>query len=314
MNTVKKANARILERLSLFLNLMPDAIDKNQLYTLCEKSASTEKIEYAYGTLISAYCGLNDDNNEIDRDIFRNCFTKMAHLLNPDDYKQDLYYKNIKFPNLQDGDWTFKLMSFKPYEAFLTDETLLLQNGSIMPQIGFFEEEFFFPAVLQNGREWMTVTPHEINSTKQAAKECYGDVLTYGLGLGYFTYLASMKDNVKSITVAELDKTVINMFQKHILPQFPYKDKIKIVHTDAFEFAKNNTMDGQFDYIFADTWHDPSDGVEMYKRFKALEAKNSKTKYAYWIEKTLNYYMTLTSTEDFSNYAAADNIFTVQLQ
>ncbi len=298
MNLIKQKNARILERLSLFLNLMPDAIDAEQLNAICEKNYTDEERNCAYGVLLSAYCSLDTESDGIDRDIFRSCFCKMVKKQNIRDYSCDAYFKNISFPEVTCGNWEMKKQSFKPYEAFLVDETDILRDGSILPNIGYFEEEFYFPAVLQNGREWMTVTPHEINSTKSAVNECFGNVATYGLGLGYFTYLASMKENVKSVTVAELDASAISLFEKYILPQFEHREKIKIVHTDAFDFAQKHTQNSEFDYVFADTWHDPSDGVQMYKRFKALE-NNAGTRYSYWIEKTLKYYMTLNSPDDF---------------
>ena len=43
----------------------------------------------------------------------------------------------------------------------------------------------------------------------------------------------------------------------------------------------------KFDHAFVDLWHDASDGVELYIKMKKLEAKNSKTEFSYWIEKTL---------------------------
>lgn len=291
MDTLNSYNARILDRLSLYLNYMPDAIDKKQVYELCGNSADSSAKEYAFGTLLAAYCGLDTEYSCTDRKIFRSCFTRMVKLQHAQSFSCDEYYKNIKFPEISVGEWQFKLEAFKPYEAFLIDETQIQPDGTLLPQIGFFESEFCYPAVLQNGREWMTITPHEINSTKNAVSQSRGRVLTYGLGLGYFTYLASLKDEVESVTVAELDSSLIGLFEKYLLPQFPYRDKIRIVNTDAFDFAQKYTQNGEFDFIFADTWHDPSDGVDMYLRFKALENNNSKTVYSYWIEKTLKYYM-----------------------
>jgi hypothetical protein len=46
-----------------------------------------------------------------------------------------------------------------------------------------------------------------------------------------------------------------------------------------------------YDYVFADIWHDPSDGVELYKRFKNLEHLMPDAEYDYWIEATMKYYL-----------------------
>ena len=293
---IKQENARVLDRMSLFLNLMPDAIDAQMMDELC-KDAPRENKEYAYGTLLAACCGLDTEYSTVDKSIFRNCFTRMAHLLETSDYTSNPFYRDVYIPCARFGDWELKTELFKPYEAFLKDESDILADGRLIPSIGFFEKEFRFPAVLQNGREWMTVTPHEINSTSHAVKSSRGKVLTYGLGIGYFTYLASLKDDVESVTAVELDENVITLFNKYILPQLKTRDKIRIINADALVFSQSG-KDADFDFVFADIWHDPSDGVELYRRFKGLE--KSGVEYAYWIEKTLLYYMSSNQDDDFA--------------
>ena len=99
--------------------------------------------------------------------------------------------------------------------------------------------------------------------------------------------MASEKSEVKSVTVIERDSSVIKLFEKHILPQLANKDKIKIVKSDAFEYAEKVMPKEKFDFAFVDLWHDASDGVELYIKMKKLEAKNGSTEFLYWIEKTL---------------------------
>ena len=299
--SIRSDNAKILRQLSLYLNLMPDAIDGEMVDSIafgCDK----EQREYAYATLLATYCGFDIVDSKEDKAFFRERFTRMCHIQNKSEFEDDPYYKNIKFPDVTNETWEFKTMSFKPYEAFLANESVLDNEGKLFPQIGFFEEEFPYPAVLQDSREWMTVTPHEIRTTMPAVNKSSGHVLTYGLGLGYFPYMAHLKENVSSVTIVEKDERVIELFTKYILPQFPNKDKIKVVCADAFEFAEKETSKTFYDFIFADTWHDPSDGVEMYKRFKDAEKHSPDSKYMYWIEDTLKYYMGLdiNSEEDTS--------------
>lgn len=73
-----------------------------------------------------------------------------------------------------------------------------------------------FPAVLENERIWMTITPNEIETMKEAVDKAFGNVLTFGLGLGYYAYMVSEKVNVESITVVEKIKMsliyLINMY------------------------------------------------------------------------------------------------------
>lgn len=289
---VRRENAHLLRQLSLYLNLMSDAIDGKMVDEISE-TRDKQMREYAYAALVATYCGYDFSNNPCHKKIFKERFTRMIFMQDEKEFLCNPYYKNINFPNATNEVWEFKTMSFKPYEAFLANESEIDTMGRLMPKIGFFEKEFFYPAVLQDGREWMTVTPHEIRTTFPAVKASFGNVLTYGLGLGYFTYMASLKENVQKVTVVEKDTRVIELFNTYILPQFPFRNKVRIINTDAFEFARTGVKNEFFDFIFADTWHDPSDGVEMYQKFKACEKYSPQSKYMYWIENTLKYYMAL---------------------
>ena len=100
-------------------------------------------------------------------------------------------------------------------------------------------------------------------------------------------YMASEKEDVESVTVVELSSEVISLFKKHILPQMPNKDKIRIVNMDAFEYAEKIMPEEKFDLAFVDTWRDASDGAPMYRRMKELEHLSSDTKFLYWIENFL---------------------------
>ncbi len=289
---VRRENAHLLRQLSLYLNLMSDAIDGKMVDEISGTDDKSMR-EYAYAALLATYCGYDFNDNPKHKKIFKERFARMIFMQDEKEFLDDPYYRNIKFPDVTNETWEFKTMSFKPYEAFLANESVLDEEGRLLPRIGFFEKEFFYPAVLQDSREWMTVTPHEIRTTLPAVKASKGNVVTYGLGLGYFPYMASLKENVKSVTIVEKDERVISLFEKYLLPQYPFKEKIRVICDDAFKFAKEQTSKVFYDLIFADTWHDPSDGVEMYKKFKECERYSPKSKYMYWIEYTLKYYMSL---------------------
>ena len=53
---------------------------------------------------------------------------------------------------------------------------------------------------------------------KLPVERAKGKVLTFGLGLGYFAYMCSLKEEVESVTVVEKDKSVIKLFNEIILP------------------------------------------------------------------------------------------------
>ena len=130
----------------------------------------------------------------------------------------------------------------------------------------------------------MLITPHEINTMKDAINYAYGDVVTFGLGLGYFAYMCSIKENVTSVTIVEKDENIINLFKKHILPQFEHKEKIKIVHEDAIEYCDKYF---NHNYAFVDLWRDTNDGLELYLKIKKLSRVHLTTKFDYWIEKSM---------------------------
>ena len=195
------------------------------------------------------------------------------------------YNKNIKLDNITDGDYKFELLSYDPYEGFLYKDISNLSNHIEQTSIGYFDEEYKYIALSSNDDIWMLITPHEINTMKDAVNKAYGNVITFGLGLGYFAYMCSIKDNVKSVTIIEKDKNIIELFNKHILPQFKCKDKITIIESDAIEYLKRKSFD--YDYAFVDLWRDIDDGLPLYVLTNKLALRHPKTTFDYWIEDSM---------------------------
>lgn len=195
------------------------------------------------------------------------------------------YNKNIKLDNIIDGEYKFELLSYEPYEGFLYKDISNLSNHIEQTSIGYFDEEYKYIALSSNDDIWMLITPHEINTMKEAVNKAYGNVITFGLGLGYFAYMCSIKDNVKSVTIIEKDKNIIELFNKHILPQFKHKDKIIIIESDAIEYLKRKSFD--YDYAFVDLWRDIDDGLPLYVLTNKLALRHPKTTFDYWIEDSM---------------------------
>jgi SAM-dependent methyltransferase len=128
----------------------------------------------------------------------------------------------------------------------------------------------------------MSVTPNEIYTMQPAIDNAKGKVLTLGCGMGYFAYMASLKNDVESVTIVEIEQDVIDLFEKNILPQFENKDKITVIKADAVEFMKN-VRDGDYDYCFADIWMG-IDNIEPYFAVKEVCRRFKKTKIDYWVE------------------------------
>jgi len=132
----------------------------------------------------------------------------------------------------------------------------------------------------------MTVTPSEINTMTSDIQAARGKVAVFGLGLGYYAFMASEKADVTEVTVVERDPAVISLFKEFILPQFPHADKVTVVEADAYRFAEQMGPK-RYDCAYVDIWHDVLDGVEMYLKMKRLEKHSPDTAFFYWIEPSM---------------------------
>lgn len=287
---IERCNQVLIEGLADLLNTRPDWIDAEAIGELTGDGLLTE--QEAYALLLAAGLGLSMDRSSLHREIFDAYFPELLHRLETKVYRADPYYSTVRLPAVKDGAWELRSARYQPYEAFVCNDLLWRPDGRVIPQIGYFSEAFEYPVVLEGGREWMLITPNEINTMAPAIEASYGRVLTYGLGLGYFAFMAARKSEVESVTVVEREEGVIHLFQKHILPQLgPAGEKIRVIHSDAFDYAEHEMGKGGYNFVFTDLWHDPSDGVELYRRMKALEARSPGSDFAYWIEPTLRCYM-----------------------
>ena len=276
-----------LDALRLFadyLNLRPRFVSGERVLSLTKEGFEEKEAVYA---LLLAGMGLDPDAGETERRLAHLYIKANMHILPSDRYGEDPYLKRIVFPSVTSGDWTFRMMSYAPYELFVcgdmqTDDTL-----RAYVQTAMYREAVSYPAVLQNGREWMTVTPNEIETMQDAISQAHGRVVAFGLGLGYYAYMASEKEEVTSVTVIERDRTVIKLFRSYLLPQYPHAEKIRIIEGDAYEYAERYLPGDKADTVFFDIWHDTSDGVPAYKRLCKCEHACPHALFSYWIEPSL---------------------------
>ncbi|MDD6143090.1 MAG: hypothetical protein PUD16_06310 [bacterium] len=276
-------NLRALELFSSYLHICPRFIKAADVRELTDCGVDTET---AVRLLAAAACGLNADENADDRVLEEKYFRHAIHQLNAEECRKDPYYQMIRMPEITRGRWKMGYKTLEAYELFTSDDLKTLRDGREIPQIGFFTEDFRAPIVEENGREWMTVTPSEINTMTADIEAAFGKVAVFGLGLGYYAFMVSQKENVSEVVVVERDKEVISLFNEFILPQFPNRQKITVLEADAYAFAE--TMgEKQFDCAYVDIWHDVLDGVNMYLRMKRLEHHSPKTKFLYWIEPSM---------------------------
>lgn len=278
-------NYKITNLYSRYLTICPEAITKEMIDALTSDGDISR--EDALVALLSELFGLDFENGIEDRRLIMDYLTPSVRLLDRKKYENDPYYKNIRLENIKDGNWELKWKSYAPYRGVICQDMIINSDCSEIPPLGFFTEEFRFPAVLEDGNEWMTLTPVDLDTCEEAIEAACGKVITFGLGLGYYAYMVSEKEEVDSITVIEKSPQVIKLFKEHILPQFAHKEKVKIIEADAFEYAEKEMSKEHFDLAFVDTWRDASDGAPMYKKMKSLEHLSPDTKFLYWIESFL---------------------------
>lgn len=206
--------------------------------------------------------------------------------LNPKDYLKDDYFNIVKNVKAKDGDCQFLNLKYLPYEGFTYNELEIDKDTyTEHTPIGYFKEEFIYPAIIQKDLIWMSLIPHEIETMKQPIKNARGSVLVLGLGLGYYLYHVSNKKEVTKVDVLEIDSKIINLFNKYLIDKFPHKEKINIIKTDAIEYLK--TCPNKYDYVFVDIYHNVGDGEEPYLKIKGLEHRLNKATFDYWIETSL---------------------------
>lgn len=284
---IRKLNLSVGWMVADYLNENPCAITPELMAEVLPEGAGSETETLVYRALLGGFFGIDPDSSEEDRFIDESYLKPGLKRLDTAQWLDNPYYKNINIESVAKDGWKLAWQEYKPYELFLRDDIFLTDDLRQIPAIGYFAEPFRFPSVFQDGREWMSIKPSEIASSQSAVDAAGGRVLTFGLGLGYFAYMAARKPEVSSVTVVELDSAAITLFKTKILPQIPERDKITVLQCDAFDYLEHQMMPGMFDFAFMDIWHDISDGAPLYVRAKQYEPRFPGTRFTYWIERSI---------------------------
>ncbi len=278
-------NYRVTNLYATYLEHFPTLITKEMIDELCSDGTVTKR-EALVAILCEAF-GLRDEDGGESRELIRGYLRHSVRVLDTKKYTENPYYKNVKIGNVKDGSWELRLEMYPAYRAVICDDLMISDDFTEIPPLGFFTEDFSFPAVLEGGNEWMTLTPVDLDTCDEAIRKAHGKVVTFGLGLGYYAYMCTRKTEVTSITVVERSEEVIKLFKKHILPYFENPEKLKIVKADAIYYAEHVMPKEKYDYAFVDVWRDASDGAPIYKKMKPLEKYSRNTEFDYWIESFL---------------------------
>lgn len=209
-----------------------------------------------------------------------NCLSLNIIKENIDDFNNNPFVKNIKLENIKDRNIEIRNEKIFKYQLFINN-TYTNQNLDEIINLGYFSDDISFPVIYENGIPWMSIVPSEINTMKNDIDKMNGNVLILGCGLGYIAYMLSLKENIKKITIVDMNYKIVNIFKKYILPQFN-TDKIEIKICDGIEFLRTNKEN--YDYIYCDIWRNGIDGLPLYLKLKELENTYNHSTFLYWIE------------------------------
>ena len=172
----------------------------------------------------------NIDIDINDIDIIKQYCLKGFRKLDSTKYRSNDYFKNIHINKIRSRNWEIKSEQYLPHEGFIYDDLSVEEDNYFLEifKLGFFDEEFSYLAVSESNVNWMSVTPNEIETMQSSIDLVKGKEVTFGLGLGYFAYMASLKDDVKSITIIEKDKDIISLFNQYIFLNFLVRIKLRL--------------------------------------------------------------------------------------
>ena len=241
-----------------------DAINPDEVKQYIKEGL--DENEAIYNCLFD-FIGVSRDDEESQK-VLSEYFLNNLKKLNPSDYINNSYVKAIKKTGRK-GKYALKFIDYAPYQLFAYDD-IKINGYKEYSQIGYFDHKFSYLALTEGSNIWMSLNPNEIETMKPYINKAKGNVLVLGLGMGYVPFMLSLKNCVKSITIIEKDQEIINLFNELIYPSFVNKEKIKIIKGGAIEFARKSQKEGTYDYIFADLWHDPEDGLPLFVALKQI--------------------------------------------
>lgn len=252
-------------------------------------------VESGKGSLSEAYMNhissrLDPESRKLLKSVSKGYGLDTIRLLDPKHFTDNPYYQLLrKVNNFSKGNVSFRQLKTGAYVPVAFEEKVedVKRNYADLSPIGAFAQDFYYPVIMQKKHIWMSFAPHDTETSEYQLRHAHGKVLTYGLGLGYFAYMAAEKENVESVTVIEFDQNIIDLFKANLLPLFPHPEKIRIIHGDAVAYGRD--AEEHYDYLFADIWHDAEDGLPFYIRMKKNERIADDVEY--WIEQDMLVYL-----------------------
>lgn len=198
------------------------------------------------------------------------------------------YNKNIELKDVYNSNAIIELKYYKLKKGHMEpidfgNKDRYLKNYT---KLAYYDKDIIATVIVENGETWMSPTLTEKNTMAVPIKKAHRNVLTFGLGIGYFPYNCILKEEVESVTIVEKNSDIIKLFKEKILPQFNTIKNINIIEGDLFDYYNDEFLKN-FDYVFVDIWKNETDGLAIYER---MMKKNITTKNIdYWIEEAILY-------------------------
>jgi len=182
--------------------------------------------------------------------------------IDTDQYRKSPYNSTIRLENVVDANFRFATQTMPAGELFSVSAILPDENRELADwmRLRALSEPYEAAFLWQDDEVWMMDSPSEAATIDPVAQKAKGKVLTFGLGIGYFIFMAMRNPDVTSITVIERSTKVIDLFNRYLLPQFPKSIPLMIVQGDAFDYFNESYL-SQFDFTFVDIWQSSDDGL-----------------------------------------------------
>ena len=246
----------------------------------------------------------------IDEKLYRKVFTPLT-LISAKSFSSQPYLKQIMIPDTDMSGFKFERIYYEPCEFCVLDEMKMGADLLRKFSVGMFDDLTCSYVLKEGDTVWMSINPMEMKTAEKGIENASGNVLVFGGGLGYYPFMVSLKENVKSVTIIEKDPIVFQILHDLILPQFPNK-KVQIVEADAYEYIDNLDPE-KYNSVYIDIWPDNVSGFDDYKRFVKYEDDYPSVHFDYWLEDSIldtfviniyQYFGAKLGTEEYQKYFA----------
>lgn len=259
----------------------------DQFFNRCLHTIQNESKNEFLGMIVS-----NETEKEIQKRMKKAGFLEYQKpveqwpslYISSDDYMNRPYYKTIKLNKINSDEFTYQTQMINANELFSLSSIQFDPNRELNDSIRLvaLDKPMEVTILYQHNEVWMLDVPSEAETIDPVARKSYGNVLTFGLGIGYFPFMCMLNSDVKSITVIEKSKSVIELFNQNLRPQFPNTIPLTIIEGDAFDYWNEDTLN-LYDSVFVDIWRSNDDGLVLIQKLLELYLPEY-NKVDFWIE------------------------------